>query len=288
MNETLILTQFLTGIVGGLVFVLLALGLNLIFGFMGVINFAHGSFYMVGAYVGLVVGERLGLGFWPAVIAAPILVGLLGGVVERTLIRPLYTREHYEPLLLTFGLTFVLIEIVKFFFGKFGLAFNAPPALSGAVVSGRFAFPTYQIFLALAAIVIIVALWLFLERTDVGLIIRAGTQDSIMVRALGIDFDRTRALVFALGIALAGLAGVLHAPTRELSADMGLLMIIFAFVTVVVGGMGSYWGAVAGGLLIGVVYAVVSLLAQQFAQIAVFSLMALVLLLRPRGLLGTA
>ena len=288
MNETLILTQFLTGIVGGLVFVMLALGLNLIFGFMGIVNFAHGSFYMVGAYAGLVVGERLGLGFWPAVVAAPILVGLLGGVVEPTLIRPLYTRQHYEPLLLTFGLTFVLIEIVKFFFGKFGLAFNAPSALSGAVVSGRFAFPTYQIFLALAAIVIIVALWLFLEKTDIGLIIRAGTQDSIMVRALGIDFDRARALVFALGIALAGLAGVLHAPTRELSADMGLLMIIFAFVTVVVGGMGSYWGAVVGGLLIGVVYAVVSLVAQQFAQIAVFSLMALVLLVRPRGLLGTA
>jgi branched-chain amino acid transport system permease protein len=144
------------------------------------------------------------------------------------------------------------------------------------------------VFLALAAIAIIMALWLVLEKTDIGQIIRAGTQDSVMIRALGIDFDRTRALVFALGIGLAGLAGVLHAPTRELSADMGLLMIVFAFVTVVVGGMGSYWGAVAGGLLIGVVYSLTSLFAQQFAQVAVFSLMALVLLVRPRGLLGTA
>ena len=288
MNETLILTQILTGIVGGLVFALLALGLNLIFGFMGVVNFAHGSFYMVGAYVGLVVVGRLGAGFWPALVIVPIVVGLLGAVVERTLIRPLYTRKEYEPLLLTFGLAFVLIEVVKFFFGKFGLAFNAPAGLNDALISGTFFFPKYQVFLALAAVAIIAALWLVLEKTDIGLIIRAGTQDSIMIRALGIDFDRTRALVFAIGIALAGLAGALHAPTRELSADMGLLMIIFAFVTVVVGGMGSYWGAVVGGLLIGVVYSVTSLVAQQFAQVAVFSLMALVLLVRPRGLLGTA
>jgi branched-chain amino acid transport system permease protein len=288
MNETLILTQILTGVVGGLVFALLALGLNLIFGFMGVVNFAHGSFYMVGAYVGLVVVDRLGAGFWPALIVVPIVVGLLGAAVERTLIRPLYTRKEYEPLLLTFGLAFVLIEIVKFLFGKFGLAFNAPAGLNDALISGSFIFPKYQVFLALAAVAIIVALWLVLEKTDIGLIIRAGTQDSIMIRALGIDFDRTRALVFAIGIALAGLAGVLHAPTRELSADMGLLMTIFAFVTVVVGGMGSYWGAVVGGLLIGIVYSLVSLFAQQFAQVAVFSLMALILLVRPRGLLGTA
>jgi branched-chain amino acid transport system permease protein len=288
MNETLILTQVLTGIVGGLVYVLLALGLTLIFGFMGVVNFAHGSFYMVGAYVGLVVADRLGAGFWPALVVVPILVGLLGAVVERLLIRPLYSRKEYEPLLLTFGLTFVLIEVVKFFFGKIGLAFNAPAGINDALIAGQFIFPKYQLFLALAAIAIIMALWLVLEKTDIGLIIRAGTQDSIMIRALGIDFDRTRALVFALGIGLAGLAGVLHAPTRELSADMGLLMIVFAFVTVVVGGMGSYWGAVAGGLLIGVVYSLVSLFAQQFAQVAVFSLMALVLLVRPRGLLGTA
>jgi len=288
MNETLILTQILTGIVGGLVFALLALGLNLIFGFMGVVNFAHGSFYMVGAYVGLVVVGRLGAGFWPALVIVPIVVGLLGAVVERTLIRPLYTRKEYEPLLLTFGLAFVLIEVVKFFFGKFGLAFNAPAGLNDALISGTFFFPKYQVFLALAAVAIIAALWLVLEKTDIGLIIRAGTQDSIMIRALGIDFDRTRALVFAIGIGLAGLAGVLHAPTRELSADMGLLMTIFAFVTVVVGGMGSYWGAVVGGLLIGIVYSLVSLFAQQFAQVAVFALMALILLVRPRGLLGTA
>ena len=291
MNATLILTQALTGIVGGLVYVLLALGLTLIFGFMRVVNFAHGSFYMLGAFVALTLADPrwlgLNLGFWPALLIVPIVVGLVGWIVERGLIRPLYGRQEYEPLLLTFGLTFVLIEAVKWRFGKLGLAYNAPPALSDAVVMGNFLFPKYQLFLGGVAIVLIVGLWLLLEKTDIGLIIRAGTQDNVMIRALGIDFDRTRSLVFAMGIGLAGLAGLLHAPTRELSADMGLLMIIFAFVTVVVGGMGSYWGAVLGGLLIGLVYALVSLLWQPFAQVAVFGLMALVLLFRPRGLLGT-
>lgn len=286
--ETLIATQTLTGVVSGLVFVLLALGLAIIFGFMGVVNFAHGAFYMLGAYVGLVVTYQLGLGFWPALVVVPVVVGLFGAVVERLLIRPLYSRSEYEPLLLTFGLTFVLIESVKFKFGKIGLPFDAPAALNGAVVAGTFAFPMYLLFLGAAAIVVIVGLYLFLEKTDVGLIIRAGTQDNIMVRALGINFDRTRALVFAIGIGLAGLAGVLSAPLRGVDPDMGFLIIIFAFVTVVVGGMGSYWGAVVGGLLIGVLYSLTSLFFPVFAQIAVFALMALILLLRPRGLLGTA
>ncbi len=285
--ETLIATQTLTGVVSGLVFVLLALGLAIIFGFMGVVNFAHGAFYMLGAYVGLVVTYQLGLGFWLALIIVPLVVGLIGAAVERVLIRPLYSRSEYEPLLLTFGLTFVVIESVKFKFGKIGLPFDAPPALNGAIVAGKFAFPLYLVFLGVAAIVVIIGLYLFLEKTDAGLIIRAGTQDNIMVRALGINFDRTRALVFAIGIALAGLAGVLSAPLRGVDPDMGFLIIIFAFVTVVVGGMGSYWGAVVGGLLIGVVYSVTSLLFPVFAQIAVFALMALVLLVRPRGLLGT-
>ena len=288
MNETLLATQLLTGVVGGLVYVLLALGLALIFGFMGVVNFAHGSFYMLGAYVGLVVVGLLS-NFWLALLVVPLAVGLLGALVERLLIRPLYNRSEYDSLLLTFGLTFVIIELVKARFGKLGQAFNAPPQLADALALGTtFFFPKYLVFLGLAAILVVIGLWLFLEKTDLGLLIRAGTQDSIMVRALGVDFDRTRALVFALGIGVAGLAGLLNAPIAGVNPDMGLQILIFAFVTVVVGGMGSYWGAVAGGLLIGVVYSLTSLLFPQLAQIAVFSLMALVLLVRPRGLLGTA
>jgi branched-chain amino acid transport system permease protein len=285
MNATLLVTQVLTGVVGGLVYVLLALGLTLIFGFMSVVNFAHGSFYMLGAYVGLVIVGLVG-NFWLALLAVPLVVGLVGVGVERALIRPLYGRSQYDSLLLTFGLTFVVIELVKARFGKLGQSFQAPDSLADALDVGTFFFPKYLVFLGAAAIVVVVLLWLFLEKTDVGLTIRAGTEDSLMVRALGIDFDRTRALVFALGIAIAGLAGVLNAPIAGVNPDMGLQILIFAFVTVVVGGMGSYWGAVVGGLLIGVVYSLASLFFPQLAQIAVFGLMALILLVRPRGLLG--
>ncbi|MDQ6674120.1 MAG: branched-chain amino acid ABC transporter permease [Chloroflexota bacterium] len=287
MNTTLIVTQILTGVVGGLVYVLLALGLTLIFGLMRVVNFAHGAFYMLGAYTAVVVVGLTG-SFWLALIVVPIVVGAGGLAVERGLIRPLYGRSDYDPLLLTFGLSFVLVELVKVVFGKLGKPFSAPPALADALALGGLYFPKYLAFMGLAAIVVVVALWLFLQRTDLGLTIRAGTQDSIMVRALGVDFDRTRAIVFALGIALGGLAGALNAPFAGVNPDMGLQILIFAFVTVVVGGLGSYWGAVAGGLLIGVVYSLTSLFFPQFAQVAVFSLMALVLLVRPTGLLGSA
>jgi len=286
VNTTLIVTQIMTGVVGGLVYVLLALGLTLIFGLMRVVNFAHGAFYMLGAYTAVVVVGLTG-SFWIALIVVPIVVGAGGLAVERGLIRPLYGRSDYDPLLLTFGLSFVLVELVKVVFGKLGKPFSAPPVLADALVLGSLYFPKYLAFMGLAAIVVVVALWLFLQRTDLGLTIRAGTQDSIMVRALGVDFDRTRAIVFALGIALGGLAGALNAPFAGVNPDMGLQILIFAFVTVVVGGLGSYWGAVAGGLLIGVVYSLTSLFFPQFAQVAVFSLMALVLLVRPTGLLGS-
>jgi branched-chain amino acid transport system permease protein len=285
MSETLLITQVLTGIVGGLVYVLLALGLTLIFGFMSVVNFAHGSFYMLGAYVGLFAVGLFG-NFWLALIAVPLVVGLVGVGVERALIRPLYGRSQYDSLLLTFGLTFIIVELVKAAFGKLGQSFYAPAPFNDALSVGTFFFPKYLVFLGVAAIVVVVLLWLFLERTDLGLTIRAGTEDSVMVRALGIDFERIRTLVFALGIAIAGLAGVLNAPIAGVNPDMGFQILIFAFVTVVVGGMGSYWGAVGGGLLIGVVYSLTSLFFPQLAQIAVFGLMALVLLVRPRGLLG--
>jgi branched-chain amino acid transport system permease protein len=287
MNTTLVATQVLTGVVGGLVYVLLALGLTLIFGLMRIVNFAHGAFYMLGAYVAVVIAGATG-SFWLALLVVPVVVGLGGLVVERGLIRHLYARSEYDSLLLTFGLSFVLVELVKLIFGKFGQPFSAPPALSDALALAGLRFPKYLAFMGVSAVVVVVALWLFLQRTDLGLAIRAGTQDSVMVRALGINFERTRAIVFAVGIGLAGLAGILNAPFAGVNPDMGLQILIFAFVTVVVGGLGSYWGAVAGGLLIGVVYSLTSLFFPQLAQVAVFSLMAVVLLLRPAGLLGSA
>jgi branched-chain amino acid transport system permease protein len=287
VTVTLLVTQVLTGVVGGLVYVLLALGLTLIFGLMRIVNFAHGAFYMLGAYTAVVLVGWTG-NFWLALLVAPVVVGGVGAAVERGLIRPLYDRSEYDSLLLTFGLSFVIVELVKLRFGKLGQPFSPPPGLADSLVLGSFVFPKYLVFMGLAAVVAVVVLWLFLQRTDLGLAIRAGTQDNVMVRALGVDFDRTRIIVFALGIALAALAGVLNAPFSGVNPDMGLQILIFAFVTVVVGGLGSHWGAVAGGLLIGVVYSLTSLLFPQMAQVAVFSLMAVILLVRPAGLLGSA
>ena len=282
----LIVSQIFTGIVSGLLLVLVALGLTLIFGFMNVVNFAHGAFFTVGAYTGLVVLRATG-SFWLGLLVVPLALGLLGLVVERWLIRPMYSRSAFDPLLLTFGLTFVIVETVRIVFGTVGLSFATPPALTGALNVRGYVFPHYSLFIAGVAIVLVVLLWLFLERTDVGLIIRAGTQDSVMAGALGIDVIRYRTAIFAIGIAIAGIAGLLSAPRTGLIPDMGTATIVFAFVVVVIGGLGSYWGAVVSGTLIGVIISLTALAFPALSQIIVFVFMALVLLIRPRGLLGT-
>jgi branched-chain amino acid transport system permease protein len=279
--------QLFTGLVLGGILVLLAIGLSLIFGLMTVVNFAHGSLYMLGAYVGFFV---LGYtkSFWAALVIAPLVVGIFGLVIERLLIRPLYGRGPDDPLLLTFGLSLVLVEAVKLVAGKLGLTLDPPAALAGAVDLGFMKFPAYRIFVLLVTVVVLVALWLFLEKTNVGLVVRAGSRDALMVRALGIDLGRVWFLVFGLGIAMAGLAGILAGPLRGVYAEMGVEIIIEAFVVVVVGGMGSLPGAIVAGLLIGEVISLTTFFAPKLAEIVVFMVMAVVLLARPSGLFGEA
>jgi len=279
--------QLFTGLILGGILVLLAIGLSLIFGLMTVVNFAHGSLYMLGAYVGFFV---LGYtkSFWAALVIAPLVVGVFGLVIERLLIRPLYGRGPDDPLLLTFGLSLVLVEAVKLVAGKLGLTLDPPAALAGAVNLGFMKFPAYRIFVLLVTVVVLVALWLFLEKTNVGLVVRAGSRDALMVRALGIDLGRVWFLVFGLGIAMAGLAGILAGPLRGVYAEMGIEIIIEAFVVVVVGGMGSLPGAIVAGLLIGEVISLTTFFAPKLAEIVVFIVMAVVLLARPSGLFGEA
>lgn len=287
ISLTTLLTQVFTGLVLGMIFILLAVGLSLIFGLLTVVNFAHGSLFMLGAYFGFFL---LGLtkSFWLALIVAPLMVGVFGLLVERFLIRPLYGRSIDDPLLLTFGLSLVLVEAARLIWGKIGLTFDPPPALAGAVNLGFTYFPAYRIFVIGLTALVLLALWLFLERTDLGLIIRAGARDPLMVRALGIDLGRTWLLVFGLGSALAGLAGILAAPMYGVYAEMGVSMIIQSFVVVVVGGMGSLTGAVVAGLLIGEVVGLTTLFAPKLSEIMVFLVMAVVLLVRPSGLFGEA
>jgi branched-chain amino acid transport system permease protein len=279
--------QLFTGLVLGGILVLLAIGLSLIFGLMTVVNFAHGSFFMLGAYVGFFV---LGYtkSFWAALVVAPLVVGAFGLVIERFLIRPLYGRGPDDPLLLTFGLSLVLIEAVKLLVGKLGLTLDPPAALAGAVDLGFMKFPAYRIFVLVVTAVVLLALWLFLEKTNIGLVVRAGSRDALMVRALGIDLGRVWFLVFGLGIAMAGLAGILAGPLRGVYAEMGVEIIIEAFVVVVVGGMGSLPGAIVAGLVIGEVISLTTFFAPKLAEIVVFVVMAVVLLTRPSGLFGEA
>jgi branched-chain amino acid transport system permease protein len=280
-------SQVFMGLVLGTIYVLLALGLSLIFGLLTVVNFSHGSFYMLGAYLGFFVLGLTG-NFWLALVGAPLLLGVVGVMVERWLIRPLYGRSIDDPLLMTFGLSLVLIEAARLAWGKVGLTFDPPPALASAVNLGFTYFPAYRLFVIGATVAVVLGLWVFLGRTTLGMVIRAGTRDALMVRALGLDLNRIWLLVFAIGCALAGLAGVLAAPMRGVYAEMGVTIVIESFVVVVVGGMGSLAGAVVAGLLIGEVVSLTTFFAPKMADIVVFLVMALVLLVRPSGFFGEA
>jgi len=282
-----LLAQVFTGLVLGMIYVLLAIGLSLIFGLMTVVNFAHGALYMLGAYFGVLLLSQT-KSFWVALIVAPLMVGALGLLIERFLIRRLYGRSPDDPLLLTFGLSLILVEGVKVFWGKIGLTLDPPRALAGAVDLGFMIFPAYRLFLIAVIVAVLIALYFFLGRTNIGLIIRAGSRDPLMVRALGIDLGRIWLVVFGIGTALAGLAGILAGPMRGAYAEMGVTMVIESFVVIVVGGMGSLLGAVVAGLLIGQVVGLTTLFLPKAAEIMVFVVMAVVLLVRPSGLFGEA
>jgi branched-chain amino acid transport system permease protein len=282
-----ILPQIFTGLVLGMLFVLLAIGLSLIFGLMAVVNFSHGALYMLGAYctVFLLTFTK---SFWVALVVAPLIIGAFGLLMERFLIRRLYGRSPDDPLLLTFGLSLVLVETAKLIWGKIGLTLDPPKELGGVVNLGFMVFPAYRLFVIAVTLAVLIALWAFLTRTNVGLIIRAGSRDPLMVRALGIDLNRIWLLVFGIGCALAGLAGALAGPMRGAYAEMGVTMVIESFVVIVVGGMGSLLGAVVAGLLMGQVVGMTTLFAPKLAEIMVFVVMALVLLVRPSGIFGEA
>ncbi len=283
----LLALQIFTGLALGAIYVLMALGMSLLFGMLTVVNFAHGAFYMVGAYVAVAL-LGLGANFWVCLFFAPILVGLLGMLVERVLIRPLYGRGIDYPLLLTFGLSYVMIEAVRILFGTTGISFDTPDVLVGAADIGIGYFPIYRLFVIGVAAAAVLGLWLFLERTPYGLIIRAGARDPQIVRILGIDVGRVWLVVFGIGTGLAALAGMLAAPLQGASPEMGDSVLAIAFVVTVVGGMGSLLGAVLAGLLVGVVVSLASLFAPEMAQVSIFALMAVVLIIRPQGFFGRA
>jgi branched-subunit amino acid ABC-type transport system permease component len=269
---------------GGLVF-LLAAGLSVILGLMDVLNLAHGSFYMLGAYVGVTVLHVVG-SFWLALVLAPLLLALLGAALEVVFFRRLYGRGHLMQVLLTFGFSLIFVDLVRWRFGPENQPFPAPPGLSGAIPILDFSFPAYQAFVIAAAAVMGAALLLGWRRLRVGAILRAGVADREMVGLLGVDLERLFTATFAFGAGLAGLAGVIAGPYLATYPGMDENVLILALAVVVVGGLGSVEGAVAGALLIGLASSFGPFFRQEIAVALVFGVMAVVLLVRPRGLFG--
>jgi len=294
LSMSLILGQLFNGLVWGIVLGLLAVGLTIIFGMLDVINFAHGVMYMVGAYSAftfiLALTQLLGSSagsFWIALLLAPIVVGLLGMIIEFFLLRPMYRRDITYQLLLTFGLALIIQELVIIIWGSMPMSFPTPKILRGVVDLGFMFYPKYRLFILIITPLIMLAIWLFLEKTKYGSIIRAGTEDKEMANLLGINIRRVFTMIFSFGAAMAGLTGVLAGPViGSLQPDLGTTVLLGSFVVVVVGGMGSFGGTILGAVLVGLTKGITTMIWPPASNVIMFVLMALILVVRPQGLLG--
>ena len=284
MQFIFLLEQVVNGLVLGGYYLLLALGLSLIFSVGGIVNLAHGAFYALGAYLALEVSQRLGFG--ASVVIAPALVGLLGIAFERLLLRRFYTADPILGLLITFGLAMVTEQFIRMAWGAAPLAYSMPPELKGQVTVGDFLFSRYRLLLLAVVFVVMTALWLLLHKTSFGRVVRAGVQRPDMVAALGIRLQPYMTAIVVLGVATAALGGVLFGPIAVVHPAMGTEIMTVAFVVVVIGGLGSFWGVVLAALLVGVVRGITIHFVPAAGEASMYVLMFLVLLIRPRGLLG--
>jgi len=280
----IVIEQILNGLLVGSYYIVLSLGLSLIFSLGGVVNLAHGAFYALGAYLAYEAERRLG--FAGAIVLSPIGVALVGVVIERLFLRRLYHEDPMLSLLFTFGLAMTAEQSLRLIWGTSGLPFAIPPALKGQLLLGDFIYSYYRLTVLGVAAASIFGCWALLHRTAFGMIVRAGTRDPEMVRAMGISLRPALTAVFALGVALAGLAGVMSAPLAGIQPAMGTEILTAAFVVVVIGGLGSFWGVVYAGLMVGVVRGITVVFYPPAAEASMYILMVLILLLRPRGLMG--
>jgi branched-chain amino acid transport system permease protein len=285
MFMALLAGALLNGIVTGMIYALLGIGLSLILGLLNIPNFAQGVMYALGGYFLFTVVQAW-LGFWGGVLIAPLGVAAIGGLIEYAGVRRLYGVHPDYILLLTFGLALVFTELIILIWGAVGMTVFPPPLLAGGVNLGVTFYPKYRLAIMVVTVLLVLGTWLFIEKTRYGAIIRAGIEDRDMVNALGINIHRVFTVAFAAGTGLAGLAGALIAPVQGLHPSMGIVILPFAFVVVVVGGLGSLPGAILGGLLVGIVQSVMTTIWAPGSDIVVFAAMALILLLRPQGLLG--
>ncbi|HHX89836.1 MAG TPA: branched-chain amino acid ABC transporter permease [Paracoccus sp.] len=283
---TALMGQVMLGIVNGAFYAVLSLGLAIIFGIVRVVNFAHGAFFMMGAFISYLLLQKLGIGYWGAIFLAPLIVGAIGIVVERLLLRRTYGLDPIYGLLLTFGMVLVIEGGFRVAFGSSGQIYTAPPELRGAVNLGFMFMPIYRLFVIAVSVAICVATWFVIERTSMGAKLRAATERPHLTQAFGINVPLLMTLVYGAGVALAAFAGVLAAPIQSVSPYMGSELVIIVFAIVVIGGLGSVSGAAITGLMLGVVEGLTKVFYSEASTIIIFLIMAIVLLVRPAGLFG--
>ena len=280
------LGQLLLGLVNGAFYALLSLGLAVIFGLLGIVNFAHGALYMLGAFAAWIMLDSLGIPYWAALFLAPLVVGILGMVIERLFLKHLYKLDEIYGLLLTFGLTLIAEGIFRELYGVSGQSYPVPEFLSGATNLGFMVLPNYRAWVVLVSLVVCLGTWYLIERTRLGAYLRAGTENAALVQAFGINVPMMVMLTYGAGAALAALAGVLAAPIIQVNPLMGSNLIIVVFAVVVIGGMGSILGSVITGIGLGLVEGLTRVFYPEASSIVVFVVMVLVLMVRPAGLFG--
>ena len=280
------LGQLMLGLVNGSFYAMLSLGLAVIFGLLGIVNFAHGALYMMGAYAAWLCLEKFGISFWAALVIAPLVVGALGVLVERTMLKHLYKIDPIYGLLLTFGLALIAEGIFRDQFGVSGQQYPVPEALQGATNLGFMVLPNYRGFVIGASLLVCLSTWYVIERTRLGAYLRAGTENPALVQAFGINVPMMVMLTYGAGAGLAALAGVLAAPVIQITPLMGSNLIIIVFAVVVIGGMGSILGSILTGLALGLIEGLTKVFYPEASSIVVFVIMAIVLMIRPAGLFG--
>ena len=286
MSTQALFSQLLSGLINGSFYALLSLGLAIIFGLLNVINFCHGALYMLGALVAWYLLEHLGIGYWWALLIAPLVVGLLGVVIERTMLRRLYGLDPLYGLLLTFGLALVIQGIARNYFGVSGEPYDIPEQLTGGRNLGFMFLPNYRTWVVVFSVVLCGLTWYLTERTRLGSYLRAATENPLLVQAFGINVPRLITITYGLGVALAAVAGVMAAPIYRVSPLMGADLIIVVFAVVVIGGMGSILGSIITGFALGVIEGLTKVFWPEASSTVIFVIMAIVLMVRPAGLFG--
>jgi branched-chain amino acid transport system permease protein len=284
--STALFGQLLLGLINGSFYALLSLGLAVIFGMLNIINFAHGAQYMMGAFTAFLLLDKLGIGYWPALVLAPLIVGFIGILIERFLLQWLYKLDHLYGLLLTFGLALIIEGIFRRYYGSSGQPYRVPESLTGGQNLGFMFLPNYRAWVIAVSVVVCFGTWFVIERTRLGSYLRAATENPALVRAFGINVPRMIMLTYGFGVALAALAGVLAAPIYNVSPQMGSDLIIVVFAVVVIGGMGSILGAILTGFSLGIVEGLTKVFFPEASNTVIFVIMVIVLLIRPTGLFG--